>query len=337
MTIQPQSIVAMKIKINYKYNNIGTLTLLGTEEFVGISENVFPNPSSGSHSITITKFFDGQSCHRWKIITVTQTLTQSHLEIEAIIEPRSDTTNEVFLFKTLNAHKSAIHRIRKGVFVEVDFGFIQSVFKKNGSIKSVKRYPDVIQMGEMHKRRLAIVVGTNRNKVTVLPITSVPQDLGDKTIFELEPKSTHLLRHYNGAGVNAFAICSMIQTVSTTRILPPLSIHQKTEYRDTNYPNKLTSADYKKFEKALAASIGIGDYFDLKNEKEEKKNEILSLETINSDLKQQVDLLQDLKSKHGALMEMMIDMKRGLHNYSVETAAQEIEKDIKSYLEILSG
>ncbi|WP_155858670.1 hypothetical protein [Acinetobacter sp. BMW17] len=97
--------------------------------------------------------------------------------------------DEEFLTKTLKDNKARGHGginqlLHKGKIVEVEFGHYHNVFKiaKNKKLGTNKRYKSTVQNGEMHKRRLAIVVKVQpNNMVQVVPITSKePQSENDQ-------------------------------------------------------------------------------------------------------------------------------------------------------------
>lgn len=263
--------------------------ILGTEQSTGITEILFPdvNYAANVHSMTITKKFDGQSKYRWEVMSVTH---PSALETVIDLKPRIPSQPEVFLAQTHKRKRSVISALRKGTLVEVDYGFIPSVKKSCGTTRSNKRYPDLKQSGEMHKRRLAIVIKATGNRVQVVPISSKVPPINDRTCFELDFESVEKLVNYNDRDKNSYAICGMIETVSLTRILPPLARPIKAKgrqepQRSEGYPHRLTPVDLNALDDALSVTMGMSDYRKLKrdypalySENESNKDEIEKLQ-----------------------------------------------------------
>lgn len=97
----------------------------------------------------------------------------------------------------------------------------------------------------MHKRRLAIVVKATGQRVQIVPISSNEPPVGDRTCFVLDRASLEKLTHYNDENKQSFAICSMIETISLTRIFPPLAKPirdqgRQAAQRSDGYPHKLS-------------------------------------------------------------------------------------------------
>ncbi|ENO2186942.1 type II toxin-antitoxin system PemK/MazF family toxin [Vibrio sp. 2art] len=261
------------MKMRTTYYLYGTTDELGREECQGITEVLFPdiNYEKNSHVMTITKMFVGQPHCRWQVKSVEHPKDD---EINVYLEPRIPSEPEVFLSQTHKVKRSVISQLRKGTLVEVDYGYIPSVKKSSGDTKSNKRYPDSRQSGEMHKRRLAIVVKASGNRVQIVPVSSSIPPAGDRACFELDRASLEKLIHYNDENKQSFAICSMIETISLTRILPPLAkpikkVGRQAAQRSDGYPHKLSKIDLKALDKALSVIVGISDYQEIKEKNSE--------------------------------------------------------------------
>lgn len=202
----------MPDNMTVRYLLDGNNTLLGTEAYQSITEITLPLPDEDGHKITLTRFFSGQASHRWLV----ERVQHSDEQVDLFLTPRTECADEIFLAKTYSAKRTVAARITKGTLVEVEYGFIQSTKRLTGKISSIKRYPDLVQNGEMHKRRLAIVVNSRLPTLQVIPVTSVHPNSGDKTIFELSEGSLSNLVHYNNPAIRSFGLGSMIQTVSLT-------------------------------------------------------------------------------------------------------------------------
>lgn len=279
--------MTIEMTIAYRLGRDGTI--LGTENSTGITEVLFPDVNYFSNPITITKMFEGHATHRWLVVAVSH---PSVTEIIVDLSPRVPQEVEIYLAKTYQNKHSIISSLQKGIFVEVDYGHTHSVKKSCGATKSNKRYPDLKQIGEMHKRRLAIVVKASPNGIQIVPITSKrPSNSGDKSIFIVDPASTKNLVHYNSTSKTSYALCNMMETVSLNRILPPLAYPTKqggrrAPERSTGYPHKLIATDKRLLDAALSTSMGFQDYLDLKTkystlykENEQLSEQIKRLET----------------------------------------------------------
>ncbi|TKF78637.1 hypothetical protein FCV62_11515 [Vibrio kanaloae] len=316
--------------------------LLGTEESSNITQVLCPKGSL-DHKVTITKFFQGQDVHRWLI---TKIESSSNTVTDIFVTPRTPTKKEVFLTKTRKSHPNIIKKIQKGTLVEIEFGYVQEIKRLDGEIRTNKRYPDMLHQGEMHKRRLAIVVGVKGSLVRVVPISSEEkQDLRDKSIFEVSCNSVAELLNYNAPDKSSYAICNSMQTIAMSRILPPLSKQENKPfpYRDNRYPHKLIVNDLKNLEAALSASIGCGDYQTVKEERNSLKVKLAGkqarldeLESRINELTEENERLQPIDFKFEALRELMVDWKRNLCCISVDEAKAELDAELEETLGILS-
>lgn len=313
--------------------------LLGSEISRNIGQILCPS-NTQSHTVTITKFFANEIVHRWVVQRIEH---QSNEITNVFLTPRAETRREVFLNKTRIDHPRTSQKIQRGTLVEVDFGFVQQIKKDSGDIRSNKRYPDMLHHGEMHKRRLAIVVGAKNNMLRVVPITSLEnQNTADKTIFEVSTDSLEELIGYNSTEKISYAICGLMQTISMTRVLPPISVQKgrPRPFRDTRYTHKLCVNDLKQFERALSATVGCGDYQEVKDERNQLRLENRDIERELDSLRAENTALQRLTSldqRHSALIEIMVDWKRSLNtNMTEQDAKAEIETEIEDYMKILS-
>ncbi|MCR9577317.1 hypothetical protein NB501_17860 [Vibrio alginolyticus] len=282
---------------------------LGREESQGITEVLFPdrNYEKNRHTFTITKMFDGQAHFRWEVVSV------EHPAIDEIVIgllPRISPEPEVYLSQTYKVKRNVISQLRKGTLVEVDYGYIPSVKKNCGYTSSNKRYPDSRQSGEMHKRRLAIVVKATGQRVQIVPISSNEPPVGDRTCFALDRASLEKLTHYNDENKQSFAICSMIETISLTRIFPPLAKPirdqgRQAAQRSDGYPHKLSKIDMLALEKSLSTTVGMGDYRELK-----EKNSELYLS--NSELRKSTEILQ---KKFDEMNEQLVEAQSKLRDF----------------------
>jgi uncharacterized protein YifN (PemK superfamily) len=331
--------------ITYRLNS-DTSIILGSETRSGIDEVDFPDINYfHNHPITITKKFSSRNGYRWIVRSVQH---PSKTEVIIDVEERSSVISEVYLTQTYKNNSSVISNLQKGVLVEVEYGYFSSIKKSCGDIKSIKRYPDFKQQGEMHKRRLAIVVNATNKFVQVVPITSqVPPNTGDKSIFEINPDSLKDLIDYNQIGKRSFALGSMIQTVSLARILPPLSKAKSrttiVPERSVGYPYRLIGSDKKLLDSALSIAVKLNDYGEIKKKLSEEylKNKELTdeIESLNNRITEQenaIKLLSDDARRHEAIIIMIEDHYRELHPHKThEELRAFVENQIQENMGIL--
>jgi uncharacterized protein YifN (PemK superfamily) len=331
--------------ITYRLN--GDKSILGSETLSKIDEAAFPDPNYFKNPITITKKFSSHDGYRWLVKSVQH---PSKKEILIDLEERSSSIKEIFLSQTYKNNASVISNLQKGVLVEVEHGYYLSIKKINGDIKSSKRYPDLRQPGEMHKRRLAIVVSATNKFIQVVPITSqAPLDNNDKSIFKISPGSLIDLMDYNQPGKQSFALGSMIQSVSLSRILPPLAKSKSGKTvlseRSVGYPHRLIGSDKKLLDNALSIAVKLSDYNENKKKLSEefaknkkKDDEINLLMSQLAERESEIKILTKESKRHEAIMIIIEDQYRHLHvNKSASELKEFIETEIQANMEILQG
>jgi len=264
------------ITIRYFENSISESCLLGKELHIGISEAFIPDLYNQPESFLVKKF-DSRSNYNWVVKKIEPSEgSGGELIFDMLLEANISKVPEVYLSQTLKRTRQKLVRILyQGTLVEVDYGFTQSIIKDK-EIKKTKRYPNVLQKNEMRKRRLAIVVKVlSDHRVQVIPVTS--QDpKGDVSTFQLSRDTLDNLDFYGGSGKDSWALCNMLQTISTTRIIPPITKrveHQsKTAIkpyinyiRDETYKHKLSAYDRTNMLNALLKAYSSSDYLELKD------------------------------------------------------------------------
>lgn len=282
--------------------------LLGEEKHINIEEAFLPDLFNQNTSFLSKKFSD-KANYNWIVnsINESENISEKELIYSLYLSKNISKYPEIFLSQTKKRTNKKVSSILfKGTLVEVDFGFTQSIIKDK-KIKKTKRYPNVLQKNEMRKRRLAVVVKVlSDERVQVVPITS--QDPGnDKSTFKISDESLRSLVFYGQSGKDSWALCNMIQTVSITRINPPLSNRtDRSGYirktRDELYRNKLSARDRTLFLSSLLSSYTPEDYLQLKevNQKyirllQEKKE----LEGENTNLHKELFKYQKLCDGYG--------------------------------------
>lgn len=317
--------------------------MLGSERYRGIEEKLIPDYSEGGHKVTITKLFDGFDDYRWLVKGLVHV---SNIETSVYLSARANNRSEEFLSQTKKSNRAVISKLQFGTLVEAEFGFIPSVKKLNGDVRTNKRYPDSIHKGEMHKRRLCVVVKVDSGRVQVVPVTSqAPSSTGDLTVCQISDASLADLTGYNDPAKLSYAIGHMIKTVALTRVLPPLARQRgaRAAFRDNRYSKKLNGADKKAFKQALSHAVGLTDYYDLKEKVGEYYQELQTLKPENESLANQVAALAEEKAgfeamakRYDTLLEIMTDWRMGVSDDGPDEARVHIESLVTEYAAILN-
>ncbi|GAB7528519.1 hypothetical protein PS3A_09270 [Pseudomonas sp. 3A(2025)] len=243
--------------------------LIGTETYVGIREALipampYPKPGKEPHPVFLTKCFVGIEHHIWRLENIRVALTEGRLPaIYTIYIKRHDTSKEEFLHQTLkkNPATTIAKLLRQGTLVEVDYGFVQQTARFNADLKTNKRYMDTLLNAEMHKQRLAVVVKViSKNLIQVAPVTSQSTPDGDRTIFRLEQSTLDKMPRYKHSGKDSHVICSMLESVSIQRVLPPMSYFKNTTGRNPNYGITLSRGEIRALKESLIHAVGASDY-----------------------------------------------------------------------------
>lgn len=289
--------------------------MLGFESYSGIQETLIalePNLSASKslYPVFLTKRFELRASHVWRLHAIERISPQlpSPAIFKIYLWPH-DVTREEFLFKTLRKNPCVkIHKlIRQGTLVEVDFGFVQQVARASSEVRSNKRYMDTVLFGEMHKRRLAVVTKViSKHIVQVAPVTSSELPEKDKSSFMINRNLLSEMPRYKHSEKNCTVLCSMLQSVSTQRVLPPMSIHRGSVGRNPNYAIVLKGSDKSALKEALVHAVGSANYIpaqdlmDLKKAFSEAETSILTQSAALNAYKSKVrdfDTLQRLAQR----------------------------------------
>ncbi len=238
-------------------------TKLGEELYDGFKEALIP--TFESYPTFCIKKFSGFSNQRWRVESVEKVSAMgfSPVHCEVYLSKARERVPEEYLSQSLKKAKRLANNVLfHGTLVEIDFGFVSSAISPGGNIDFCEGYFDTLQRNEMHKRRLAIVTKASRWTAQVVPVSTVSRDALDKTSFLLTSDLTPLVSY--GGGLPSWAVCDMLQTVSTGRILPPLSTYpvgsNTRTGRRASYPYRLNKGDTRSLKSAMAHASGISDY-----------------------------------------------------------------------------
>lgn len=266
-----------------------SVSLLGKETYSSISEALMPG--SGDYKVFCIKKFTGVANYRWYVESVEQLTAPGVVPVEFTVTLSTifGTVGEEYLQQTLTKTGSSLNRaVQLGTVVEVDYGFIQTVGREDGVLRTNKRYCDTLQKGEMHKRRLAIVVRASRGVCQVVPVTSKEPGSTDKTAFQLSRATLDLLPAWANSGKESWAVCQMVESVSVNRILPPITEYQvrgqPRRGRNTHYALRLTDTEKALLKNSLLHSIGVTDYQQTKTKLSETRDQLQQLTNVATDL-----------------------------------------------------
>jgi len=267
-----------------------TLNLLGSETLDGVTEILLPG-FSPEFKVFCNKKFSSSTTYNWFVarINVVPATAGAPTTFEVVLKEPYVASPVEYLNQTIRKSGTSVAKLLyQGSLVEVDYGFVQSIGKEDGSLKTNKRYSDTIQKGEMHKRRLCIVVKVRGPTIQVVPITSEPPSSFDKTSFQIDSATLSNLARYGTSGKDSYAICSMIETVSIRRVLPPEAFYMvggnRRQGRNVSYPTKLGKADSQQLRAALLHAIGVTDYADLKDDVVTLQRKCADLAPISAEL-----------------------------------------------------
>ena len=289
--------------------------IIGQEAFDDIREALVPTKTA--HPVYITKHFSHDSNTRWHVEESDRIGSNGDVPMTyRVILSKVHNQKETYLDEALRLSSHKIHQVlTPGTLVEVDYGFVQTVAQARGTMASNSQYKDTIQNGEMHKRRLAIVVKVRNTQVQVVPLTSVPPDPQDKTAFLLNPLTLSKFSFYGTSGKQTWGICSMIQTVSPCRLLPPSSFYTDNKgivrhARPPKYSDHVSTAEMDAMRSALLHAIGVSNYDKLKQDAQNWRGAATALSTLQEQvilLQQENATLKQNASRQACVEELAVD------------------------------
>jgi uncharacterized protein YifN (PemK superfamily) len=313
----------------------GTVSVspLGKETHESISEALMPG--AGTHKIFCIKKFTGVANYRWFVegIALISAPGIGPAEYSVTLSKIFTSVPEEYLQQTLKKTGSSLNKVVQfGTVVEVDYGFIQSIGREDGALRTNKRYCDTLQKGEMHKRRLAIVVRANRGICQVVPVTSDAPDDSDKTCFQLSRQTLDQLTSWGTSGKDSWAICKMVESVSINRILPPSTLYQSRGQnrrgRNTHYALRLTETEKGLLKTSLLHSIGVTDYQQNKIKLKEAREHLLALTSVATDLQAANARIATLEAERNELLlfkEVAQDWDKQMGEGRLEAAVKDLK------------
>jgi uncharacterized protein YifN (PemK superfamily) len=282
---------------------VATYTHLGSETHEDIEEVLLPNNPTQNDPIFFTKKFRGNSEYRWEVQSMAEDATAAHRTYTVKLRRRSQVPKKYYLKNILAAQaQNAAHVLHPWCLVEVEFGHSLAVGKQNGNLGSSKRYADTVQLLSMPKRRLAIVlqVHLGRNElVQVIPITSKAPRVGDNSAVEVTSSLINM-EHYQKP---SWAVCSMVQTVTASRIMAPSLKSKPHAVRDTRFRTLVRGNVRDNLKDAIMYGVAAPGRIAAARDLAEKLIENKDLKTENATLEGKIALLEskiDLYEKYCA-------------------------------------
>lgn len=295
------------------------IEILGEEVYFNIDEAFIPDMISESNKRFLYKKFLNIDCYQWLVIDLVHPPLPHECNKKSIYNIILDRYcvkyPEVYLTETLKKSRANLSRILyKFTLVEVDFGFTHSISKYQTFSKTPKRYPNILQLKEMRKRRLAIVLQTfTNNLVQIVPLTSKEPKLS-KYKFKLSDKSLEPFTFY-GSGKESWALCDMIQTVSITRINPGVTRFEEASgyvkiQRNEKYPYRLVAEDRDQLSQMLLDCYSPDDYLELKKTRQK---------------------YFDIRKEYQSLEEKVAEITKELERYKAMSEAYELDLEKEGF------
>lgn len=318
------------------------LARLGEEIFDSISEALLPG--HGNHRVFCVKKFTSSTHYRWHVEEValsSQVGTVPAVYTVTLSKLFSSNVPEVYLRQTLDKTRQSLESlIRPGTLVDVDYGFIQIIAREDGEMRTNKRYCDTLQKGEMHKRRLAVVVRAKRGIVQVAPVTSQAPAAADKTCFQLSKSILIQLAQWGTSGKDSWVLTGMIESISISRILPPVTAFKKAGQtrhgRNPNYSLRLTAQETADMKICLGHSVGLVDYQQTKIRLAESQQSLSVLPDLTAELATLKARLAVLADENRQLR-LVEEIAQGWSKHMGTNALEDEVADLKAYYDELDA
>ncbi|MGN6478688.1 hypothetical protein [Luteibacter sp.] len=248
------------IEVRYLLGETDGAAVLGAEEMTDVESVSIPG--SFADRVFVTRCFTGHAVTRWEVLSVVSLLPLpgTPVIVEVRLRAHVPYPPEEYLGAVLaKSQGRPSHYLHRGKLVEVDFGHYASQVTTTKLRGRAGVDPDRLLPGEMHKRRLGVVVSVGKARVQVVPVTSVLPDATDRTAFELSHATLSKLQFYGGNGKRGFVLCGMVETVSVDRILAPETARGR-GHAIRNYRAVITRSELRALDVALTHGTGVCDY-----------------------------------------------------------------------------
>ncbi len=227
------------------FKNFDTDDELGCEEYSDILETLVPAFQQGAHDVFLMKKFSSRAgISSWRIKNIATSPQFVEIILAEAEQPISVTAHAKSQTKPPGSY---LLRFR---IVEVDFGFHSNAFSPCGQLTKNEAITSALLPGELHKKRPCIVLGANKNRAQVIPMTTnLTAGKNPKNIQISHKSFKNMSNHYSQKP--SYALLEMIQTVSVNRIFPPRASDGKYHPYYHNY--NLCSDDRAALRDILAA------------------------------------------------------------------------------------
>lgn len=286
------------IKIIIEYRDLSTGHTLGIEQFDDIEQALVPRLTVENPNVFCIRHFSGHVSERWKVESVRCVSGVGAIPVVVVVELSLVVTEHLeYLDQTLARHSGTVFQvIRRGVLVEVDYGFVQNRVNLQGHIGIDHRFIDTHLKGEMHKRRLAIVVKVYDRGVQVAPVTSQASAENDPTRMRLATRTLQDLWFYGTSGLTSWALGGALECVSFCRILPPAEVNIRkgirSASRNTSYHLFISSAEQTALKEAVLRGVGIDDYGSTKDDLNTAQQRVTALEDMIQGMEAELERLR---------------------------------------------
>ncbi|WP_286071317.1 type II toxin-antitoxin system PemK/MazF family toxin [Stenotrophomonas sp. 57] len=298
-----------------EYVDEATGHLLGREEHADIHGVAVPRLNG---KVTICcKSFTGHAATRWQVMSVDSHAATSPALVKVVLQRHNASVKNLAETTSKGGVKLAT-LMHPGKLVEVEYGHIPQVVGSDGSLANNTSFYDMHLKGEMHKRRLAVVLSVGNGTLQVAPVTSKQGAASDPTRVRISPETLASLPFYANSGLNSWALCGMVTSVAFARVLPPNHAGPRGQSRDHSYPARVSSAERREIMLGVSHSVGMRPEKPNKGEvKREKK-----LESKIALLEQQLQLVLEVARGWESAVNLSLDEEvEELRKLNAEQAA----------------
>lgn len=240
-----------KIIIFYKTNK----DIIGTETYENVEE--INLPFIEGYKNIIFKSFRNKNENKWEVIKVSRCGNEFIIKLA----PIGSEINNNYLKDSILKGSVLKDKLKKGSFVEIEFGNLQECFNSVNQKKYFnKNNFDIKDRDDLYKRRMGVLIDTKDDYSLVIPITSSMRASEIDNIMIIDRK--HAKKIYNmKEEIDSYLLLDKITTVVNSRIMPPVISKIKNgkqmKDRNTSYNNKLDPSEIKKIDFFLLKKLSI--------------------------------------------------------------------------------
>ena len=240
--------------ISVEYVDMSSGDILGREDHSDILGVTIPHING---KVTICcKAFSGQQTTRWQVMSIEPCVGASPTLVRIILQRHNAAVRNLAetVAKVGVKLKELMH---PGKLVEVEYGHIPQVVGLDGLFAGNTSFFDMHLRGEMHKRRLAVVLSIGNGTLQVAPVTSKAGYAADPTRVPISRDTLASLPFYANSGLESWVLCGMVTSVAFARVLPPSYAGHRGESREHSYPARVSSAERREIMLGVSHSVGM--------------------------------------------------------------------------------